>query len=653
MQLVRAQTEDTPALTLQPAHAAALMAQPRGSAALRQQSALQLSRTVGNRQLGQMMSIQRAASGPPTLRVGSRGAAVQQLQTQLNTQGASLTADGIFGQQTAAAVRAFQQALGLAADGVAGPQTWAALRGGGAQPVPGGQPGAGAPPPALAAGLGAKLAQVKALAAQLQGGGGSPAPQIEAGENPVPTQLPPPEMQHDGWLDDIADAAGDAWDTATDVASDVGSSIADTAGDAWDAATDVASDVGNAASDAWDSVTETANEAWDSVSDTASGVWDSVTETAGDAWDSIKELTGMEGITDKITEIVSEVRETVNGIVDTIVDTARDIAEGIGSLADRILEVINDPWKVVEAIDDLLKKLKEMVTGGEEGDDAVSGSFASETTANPNICQDAPSHTHPGTGAPGRPVKLEFRFHVDPTTVQETPEVPTNYDRMYGVSATMEYKGDITMNDDSIVQVPSTDFGTTGARIGVSGKFNHADRDSDTVYVDATLKHRQSYAITKSPGREDIPMNLSNITADNWGEAALDIDTAAWQTSLGAPLRKKYWCSDLTLAHEQFHVADAEGYMRDKAAPQLESEFGERQINVPWIIDREAEITKQVKQISEEMTTRATTLRNKHMASPASEQRAYANDSPSYEARAFSIRTEAKRNGWVKDDKKK
>jgi hypothetical protein len=171
--------------------------------------------------------------------------------------------------------------------------------------------------------------------------------------------------------------------------------------------------------------------------------------------------------------------------------------------------------------------------------------------------------------------------------------------------------------------------------------------------VDATLKHRQSYAITESPGREDIPINLSNITKENWGEAALDIDTGAWKTSLGAPLRKKFWCSDITWSHEAFHAADADSYMQNKAAPQLESEFNGRQINVPWIIDRETEIKSQLKQISDELTNRATDLRNKHMASPASEQRAYANDAPSYEARAFAIRAEAKRNGWDKDDKKK
>ncbi len=61
----------------------------------------------------------------PTLRSGSRGPAVKALQQRLtqlgfNTKGA----DGGFGPNTAAAVRAFQRSRGLGADGVVGPATW-------------------------------------------------------------------------------------------------------------------------------------------------------------------------------------------------------------------------------------------------------------------------------------------------------------------------------------------------------------------------------------------------------------------------------------------------------------------------------------------------------------------------------------------------
>lgn len=57
-----------------------------------------------------------------TMRVGSRGANVQELQKMVFAG-----ADGIYGNQTAQAVKAFQQANGLFADGVAGPKTLAVM----------------------------------------------------------------------------------------------------------------------------------------------------------------------------------------------------------------------------------------------------------------------------------------------------------------------------------------------------------------------------------------------------------------------------------------------------------------------------------------------------------------------------------------------
>jgi peptidoglycan DL-endopeptidase CwlO len=66
-----------------------------------------------------------AATGQPTLRQGSRGAPVADLQRRLG----GLGADGVFGPRTRGAVVAFQSSRGLAADGVVGARTWAALNG--------------------------------------------------------------------------------------------------------------------------------------------------------------------------------------------------------------------------------------------------------------------------------------------------------------------------------------------------------------------------------------------------------------------------------------------------------------------------------------------------------------------------------------------
>lgn len=62
------------------------------------------------------------------LRIGSRGASVTQLQDRLSSAGFNPGAsDGIYGRNTEAAVRAFQQAQRIQVDGIVGPQTRRAL----------------------------------------------------------------------------------------------------------------------------------------------------------------------------------------------------------------------------------------------------------------------------------------------------------------------------------------------------------------------------------------------------------------------------------------------------------------------------------------------------------------------------------------------
>jgi peptidoglycan hydrolase-like protein with peptidoglycan-binding domain len=67
----------------------------------------------------------------PLLRQGANSGwpkvTVRSLQYLLDSRGAKVSADGVFGAKTTAAVIAFQRSRHLAADGVAGPQTWAAL----------------------------------------------------------------------------------------------------------------------------------------------------------------------------------------------------------------------------------------------------------------------------------------------------------------------------------------------------------------------------------------------------------------------------------------------------------------------------------------------------------------------------------------------
>src|ERR671924_1501944 len=63
----------------------------------------------------------------PLVKRGDRIFPVRPLQQLLRARGHSVAVDGIFGPQTEAAVKAFQQSRGLAADGIVGPQTWPRL----------------------------------------------------------------------------------------------------------------------------------------------------------------------------------------------------------------------------------------------------------------------------------------------------------------------------------------------------------------------------------------------------------------------------------------------------------------------------------------------------------------------------------------------
>jgi murein DD-endopeptidase MepM/ murein hydrolase activator NlpD len=64
----------------------------------------------------------------PTLRQGSRGQSVRELQSLLKSKGFDPgPVDGEFGPKTAAAVRRFQQAAGITVDAIVGPQTWGKL----------------------------------------------------------------------------------------------------------------------------------------------------------------------------------------------------------------------------------------------------------------------------------------------------------------------------------------------------------------------------------------------------------------------------------------------------------------------------------------------------------------------------------------------
>lgn len=87
-----------------------------------------------SRRLGNDPQLQQVGQGAQLLKRGSRGSGVAQVQDLLASIGFALPrslsrsgADGIFGAETEAALKKFQQRHGLKADGLLGPKTLAAL----------------------------------------------------------------------------------------------------------------------------------------------------------------------------------------------------------------------------------------------------------------------------------------------------------------------------------------------------------------------------------------------------------------------------------------------------------------------------------------------------------------------------------------------
>ncbi len=120
-------------------------------------------------------------------------------------------------------------------------------------------------------------------------------------------------------IDSFSSAASNTWDSVTDTASDTWNSVTDTASDTWDSFSD-------SASDTWNSVTDTASDTWDSFSDSASDTWNSVTDTASDTWDSVTDTTSdtWNSVTDTTSDTWNSVTDTASDTWNSVSDTASD-----------------------------------------------------------------------------------------------------------------------------------------------------------------------------------------------------------------------------------------------------------------------------------------------------------------------------------------
>lgn len=634
---------------------AALLADGDIPLSARREIATEVAAVAGNHQVQRLLQPMSTAS-KQVLRMGSQGPEVRELQQGLAANGADITADGGFGPKTRQAVVGFQASAGLVADGVVGPKTWTVL-GGGTVPTTGTGAGGGVDTK-VAKAVEAKLREVQLVIQQIASAGKGTTGPASTGDHPL--TLYAPMTQHDGedgeeksWWDEATEAVGGAVDT-----------VAGAVGDAAEA-------VGGVVDEAWNGVTETAGEIVEAAEEAAGEAWNEIKASAGEVAGAVGEVAGAvgEAVTGGIEVVGEAVGEVAQGVVDvatSVGDTVQQVVDALGEqYAGEIAAVkefiagvgyyLANPGKALEKLEEILgglkKKAKELL--GIEDEEPTPGAEVYEGTA-PDVevkssstqCRDVKISTGdpnpPGPGMRRLSVVSDLGGVAEPQT--GLPRGGTqNHD---AVRPTLEFVGVPSQNDAEVAKVPKGDFATTGAIVKIKDTSWRAERFTDYVTIKSTLLHRVGWSLTDEPGRLNVDADLSNITEENWDEAADDLDPDVHKTALGAPKRADFWCMDLTVAHEEFHVHDSNNFMKDVATPAVRTYMSVQTIDVPRLFFRESEVNEQVHKIAVRASETAKDLRNTHMKAPAVEVRTYAADAPAYRARAKAIREKAKREGW-------
>lgn len=599
-----------------------LLQNDRAAPPHRQHQALGMAQRYGNH------SLQRAiTSNDPTLHMGARSSAVETMQGLLAQHGQAINADGIFGPQTRQAVIAFQQANGLRPDGVVGSQTWAALRGSGG----GATTQAKVADPKMTVAQ-AKLAQIKAIFKMI-----AEQPQTPNGEHAQAevTMSLPDQEQHAGhnhdWLDDALewteDTVGDVVGGVTDVATDIGETVSGVAGEVYDYVDDTVSDVTGAVGDA---VGGAVGGAVDWVEDTVTDIGGAVGDAVGGAVDWAEDTVGDVGewLGDTVGAISEAVGDEYNRLKEIVSDIATNIADALPALD--------------ELLGDLKKKVNELfgVEDEEEREDPISFTIGDIDSGVKTVTV--------GCDGPVRRQRINAVLNVvdGKGTPIGAPIIAHDELRSNLSLQTQAY-----MNDPEAV-VPASDFGITHNRVKSVNTQITASYWGDYVNVTSTILVESGYSITERPGRKDItnPEDPQQIDDQNWADAAVDLDPAMrTRGGYNVPQRDQFWCSDLTRAHEQFHVDDVLAFAKTYM-PQATAWFSQQTVDVPFF-DTESSVRKQVYALLDTLKSQFANAITAHMGD-AGEVRAHNAIAGSYSARSAKIIEVATRNHWGEDPTK-
>lgn len=145
-------------------------------------------------------------------------------------------------------------------------------------------------------------------------------------------------------------------------------------------------------------------------------------------------------------------------------------------------------------------------------------------------------------------------------------------------------------------------------------------------------------------GRTNIASDADpSITQTNYPAVVSDLTPAPAAVNQGGlslvknqPPRRQFWADDLTIKHERFHCAE-------------DQRFGAQgvQLAQDWLNTRVARNPTELFALLGELPSRVGNVVSTGMASPADEERAYADGAPEYLARAQAIRRKGDASGYV------
>lgn len=475
---------------------------------------LHLQRTAGN------LAVQRALGGRPTLRIGSQGPDVRELQTILRAGGAPITADGMFGPKTKGAVVAFQKAAGLSADGIVGAKTWGALDAGGAGGAAGPVGGATVAPELAA--VHGRLATIRQLVQQLNTAAPTANPSGSADFEPLGARdVPNAPVGHDG--DESSDDEGGWFDDLVDGAQGV-------------------------VNDVVDGVQAGANEAIDTVQDVVGGAVDAVQDAIGPGVvsDTIESVQGAVGGTvDAAQGAVNTAVDTGQGVVNTVVDTGQSIAggtppaEAVGQMLEDIkgdLQSASD--EVRQAIAPVLGILADLKDAAAQTLAAILAKLDRVIQGLQSLLPGAQETTgadDEGFSGPCGPFESTAGIGVADAAI---PNMSLSTD---------------TQKAGHVAGISDTDNGFARAFVKPSGSYVKTPA-SKIIAVHGKLHVEAKYQVrTSSPGRTPLSgAQDPEVTAANWDK----IIPALTPNSDGRPTTTKWFVPHLTEAHEKFHCAE-------------------------------------------------------------------------------------------------